>query len=71
MHPDYYALSMAVFDRQVTVDSVSNLHTPVLAEAFKAKKDAMRTVQNSDHDRHDITLEFAKQMIATGYRSPI
>lgn len=63
---DQYAERLALALGEKRISRHTLLSYPVLVEAFNAKKNALKAAaQNSDKDDRDITLEFAKQQIAT------
>lgn len=57
-------LAFALGEKRISRHTL--LSYPVLVEAFNAKKDALRAAaESSSSNGQDITLEFAKQQIAT------
>lgn len=57
-------LAQALGEKRISRHTL--LSYPVLVEAFKVKKAALKEVaQNADSGEPDVTLEFAKQQIAT------
>lgn len=62
---DLYAERLASALGEARISRHTLLSYPSLVEAFQAKKDALRAAQNSDNVEQNITLDFAKQQIAT------
>lgn len=61
---DLYAERLALALGETRISRHTLLSYPSLVEAFQAKKEALRSTQNSDNVEQDITLDFAKQQIA-------
>lgn len=63
---ELYAERLATALGEQRISRYTLLSYPVLVEAFNAKKDALRAAtQNSDGNGRNVTLDFAKQEIAT------